>query len=264
MTGGGTSTFAFGIGLLAVLGLGAAIAIPNLTRSTCSGGNETAAIATLRNLGSAQAMFQRDGHCDVDDDGIGEFGTFGEMTGADGVRADPAATTRRDRLSPTVLSASLAAVNDDGIVTKSGHAFRIFLPGSRGAAVHEGKAGWTSGGPGSPGCCGRPPRAASPIVVHPGGPFSGPVLADGAETAWCAYAWPVAAGNSGQRVLFVDQGGEVWRTANADSRYSGVLGGPAWDAAMPAGSPSAWSPAPETKAVEEYRGRDGNLWKRVN
>jgi hypothetical protein len=84
---------------------------------------------------------------------------------------------------------------------------------------------------------------------------------DAAETAWCAYAWPVAAGNSGQRVFFVDQGGDVWHTANKPGRYSGNLGGPAWDAAMPADGKQGWSPAPN---VKEYRGRDGNLWKRAN
>jgi hypothetical protein len=140
----------FGIALVVTLGLGAAIAIPNMLSPKCGGGNETAAIATLRNLVSAQVRFQAAGHADVDGDGIGEFGTFGEMTGADGVRADASATNRGDVVGTPILSLSLAAVDANGVVNKSGQAFRVHLPGPRGTATHEGKAGWTTGGPGSP------------------------------------------------------------------------------------------------------------------
>ena len=54
-------------------------------------------------------------------------------------------------LEPPILSASLANADAAGIVTKSGYAFRIFLPGPTGGAVHEGKAGYWTGGPASPG-----------------------------------------------------------------------------------------------------------------
>ncbi len=101
---------------------------------------------------------------------------------------------------------------------------------------------------------------AAPIEHHQGSPFAGPVETDAAEKTWCAYAWPVATGNSGRRVFFVDQGGDVWQTSNADSRYSGSLAPPEWDAAMPEGG-RGWAPAPD---AAECRGRDGNLWKRTN
>lgn len=218
-----------------VVGAGAILALSNRGTHRGHGSNGTAAIATLRNLTYCQAQFQAAHLADLDGDGIGEFGTLGEMTTAAGIRADAAATTRGAPVNPALLSPALAAVDENGIVTKSGHAFRIFLPGPKGKAIHEGMAA-------------------------PAAPFSGPLDPDAAETTWCAYAWPVSAGNSGQRVFFVDQGGDVWQTSNADSRYSGFLAAPEWDAAMPAGG-KGWAPTPQGT---EHRGRDGNLWKRTN
>ncbi len=98
-------------------------------------------------------------------------------------------------------------------------------------------------------------------MLVPGTPLTGPVDTDAAERCWCAYAWPVAAGNSGDRIFFVDQDGDVWQSPNAAKTCSGLLGGPAWDAAMPSGTGSVWAPLP---AGDSHRGRDGNPWKRMN
>jgi hypothetical protein len=232
-----------GILFMVIVGAGA-VAILNMRGSHHGcGSNETAAIATLRNLASAQAQFRAAGHADVDGDGIGEFGTFGEMTGADGIRADATGARRNAGLKITVLSAALAAVNENGIVTKSGYAFRIFLPGTGGNAVREGQASHRM--PSGPGA---------------GPPFSGPVDVDASETRWCAYAWPVSHGNSGTRAFFVDQGGDVRQMANKEGRYGGLIAGPEWNVAMPVTEMPGWA-APH---VKEYRGRDGNLWKATN
>src|SRR5688572_22472463 len=223
------------LGGLVVLAAVAAIGAPRLLfRGTCCS-NDTAAIATLRNLASCQEQFRASLHADLDGDGFGEYGTFGEMTGTVGVRADPAGAARGTVVNPPILSAALAAIDENGIVTKSGYAFRIFLPGPGGTAIHEG-------------------RATAEF------PFSGPLEVDRAEASWCAYAWPVAVGNSGTRVFFVDPGGDVWQTSNANRRYSGMLATPGWEDAMPQGG-RGWAPAPDT---EQFRGRDGNLWKRTN
>lgn len=87
---------------------------------------------------------------DLDGDGVGEFGTFGEMTAAAGLRAGPSGETRRAPLSSPVLSPALANVDGQGIVTKSGYAFRIFLPGKEGEPVREGRGhGWDWKGAGA-------------------------------------------------------------------------------------------------------------------
>lgn len=196
--------------------------------------NDTAAIATLRNLASCQSQFQAAARVDVDGDGVGEFGTFGEMTGAAGVRESEDAQVRGDRLNPPVLSPALAGIASNGVVTKSGYCFRIFLPVVEGGASHEGR---------------------------PGGPFTADVDADAAETRWCAYAWPVAARQSGTRAFFVDESGEVWQTPNADGRYSGSGSPPPFDAARPAGGRDPWAPLPRGREVV---GRDGRPWKPTN
>ena len=67
--------------VIAIIAIIAAIAIPNLLAARLSA-NETAAIATLRNITSAQAQFQQSGKADFDDDGTGEYGGFLELSGA--------------------------------------------------------------------------------------------------------------------------------------------------------------------------------------
>lgn len=205
---------------------------------------------------------------DVDGDGIGEYGTLAEMTGTEGVRMDATGSKRGPVIYPPVLSPALANVDSVGVVTKSGYAFRITLPGENGAAVREGKPGYTTGGSCAwhP-CPGRNPKPCErcanppPLVHYPGAPCSGPVDPDAAEVRWCAYAWPVAAGNSGTRAFYVDQDGEVWQTANALLSLSGVNGGPAWDAALPQGTGNGWVALPKGAS---HTGRDGNVWIRTN
>lgn len=117
-----------------------AVVLPNLMQPTCRGGNRTAAVATLRNLASVQAQMRTAGRVDLDGDGLPEYGTFGEMTGAAGVRTDAEGRSRGAAISPPLLSPALAWVDENGIVTKSGYAFRIFLPARGGGEAREGRA----------------------------------------------------------------------------------------------------------------------------
>jgi hypothetical protein len=73
--------------------------------------NETAAVATLRNLASAQEQFRSAGH--------DRFGTFGELSAGVPVRG----TDRR--LDPPVLSPAFRKVLPDGTVKRSGYRFRL-------------------------------------------------------------------------------------------------------------------------------------------
>jgi type II secretory pathway pseudopilin PulG len=73
--------------VIAIIAILAAIAIPNLLAAKLTS-NETAAIATLRTIVSAQAQLSTSGRIDSDNDGRGEYGTFLEMTGAVGVRGN--------------------------------------------------------------------------------------------------------------------------------------------------------------------------------
>jgi len=227
--------------VIAIIAIIAAIAIPNLLAAKLSA-NETAAIATLRNLASCQAQIQTSGKIDCDADGIGEYGCFLEMTGTVGVRKGPVAgtppacdwTNKGTVVNPPILSAALAAVDAGGFVTKSGYAFQIFLPTA----------------------------AAPALFVHETGPaasasFASTIGCDMAETTWCAYAIPVARGNSGNRAFFVNQAGDVMQSPNETSPHQGV--------ATALNGNSAFRGAGITSQVAVgTAGQDGNVWKVTN
>ena len=180
--------------VIAIIAIIAAIAIPNLLAARLSA-NETAAIATLRNIISAQAQFQQSGKADTDDDGTGEYGGFIELSGAAAGRMTAA-------LVPPVLSGAFRVLNANGEVSRSGYFFHIHLPDVAGAGVAEPVAGYVAG------LCDS----------------------DLAETTWCAYTWPVNYNQSGNRTFFTNQGGDV--IAAEDGAYSGTGNGPAGDAAF--------------------------------
>lgn len=180
--------------VIAIIAIIAAIAIPNLLSARLNS-NETAAIATLRNIISAQSQFQSTARADDNNNGVGEYGTFAEMAGGVGVRGNA-------NLRPPVLSTAFRTVNGSGEVSRSGYVFKIFLPDNGGAGLSE---------------------------VANGGADAA-VDADVAETTWCAYAWPANYGNTGNRTFFVNQGGDI--VATESSAYSGTGSGPAANAAF--------------------------------
>ena len=181
--------------VIAIIAIIAAIAIPNLLAARLSA-NETAAIATLRNIISAQAQFQQSGKADQDADGTGEYGGFAELSGGQVGRMNAV-------LVPPVLSGGFRVLSAAGEVSRSGYFFAIYLPGAAGAPVAEPTNGYltTTG-----------------------------VDGDLAETTWCAYSWPVNYNQSGNRTFFTNQGGDV--LGCEVGTYSGTTAGPGGDAAF--------------------------------
>jgi prepilin-type N-terminal cleavage/methylation domain-containing protein len=217
--------------VVAIIAIIAAIAIPNLLSARLNA-NETAAIATLRNISSAQAQFQASSHADVDNDGTGEFGVFGELAaGTCGVRSTGTSIT------PSVLSGAFRTVNGEGEVSRSGYIFQMYLP----AAAADGTA---------------EPEAAD------GGVAAADVDADLSETTWCCYAWPANYNNSGNRTFFVNQTGDVTSTLNA--LYTGT-----GDASTNLDAGAAFMPGGAATAITGNVAigtvaRDGEVWKQVN
>ncbi len=212
--------------VIAIIAIIAAIAIPNLLAARLSA-NETAAIATVRNIISAQAQFQQSGKADVDDDGTGEYGGFVELSGGGIGRMIGV-------LIPPVLSGSFQTLNADGEVSRSGYFFRMFLPDDNGDGV---------------------PEPGGVAAGYPAG--GGTINSDLAETTWCVYAHPVNYNQSGNRTFFTNQAGDVIGTELA--AYSGQGNGPAADAAFTA-------PNEMTSSVDiGGNGQDGaaNTWKQV-
>jgi prepilin-type N-terminal cleavage/methylation domain-containing protein len=181
--------------VIAIIAIIAAIAIPNLLAARLSA-NETAAIATLRNILSAQAQFQQSAKADEDNDGTGEYGGFIELSGA-------APGRMAAILVPPVLSGAFRVLNLAGEVSRSGYFFHVVLAGPAGVGVPEPQAGYAVGGGLDP---------------------------DLSETTWCAYAWPVNYNQSGNRTFFTNQQGDV--IGCEDSNYSGTGAGPNPDAAF--------------------------------
>ena len=180
--------------VIAIIAIIAAIAIPNLLAARLSA-NETAAVATLRNIISAQAQFQQGAKADTDADGTGEYGGFIELSGGGAGRMAAV-------LNPPVLSGAFRVLNANGQVSRSGYFFRIYLPNPAGVGVGEPQTGYTA------------------ALVN----------ADLSETTWCAYAHPVNYSQSGNRTFFTNQGGDI--VATEKNTYSGTGAGPTSDAAF--------------------------------
>ncbi|MBK8178506.1 MAG: prepilin-type N-terminal cleavage/methylation domain-containing protein [Planctomycetes bacterium] len=227
--------------VVAIIAIIASVAIPKLLSARLSA-NESAAISTLRSLSSSQAQVQSSGAIDSDGDGAGEYGYFAELAGAQPVRvtvagAAAAGVAGTDNLTPSVMSSAFGAVNATSQVSRSGYFYQIWLPA---ATVGAATAG----------------IAEDPTT---GGKLAGPFPdSDNGEVMWCCYAWPIQAAQTGNRVFFVNQEGDLLQMLNRQAPpYSTAVAGPAFDAVFSAvgdmGSPLgingvaandtfAWSP----------------------
>ena len=209
--------------VVAIIAIIASIAIPNLLAARLNS-NETAAVATLRTIATAQVQFQATAKADEDLDGMGEYGVFRELTGAIPVRLGVLG-----RVDPAVLSGAFRTPNAVGAVSKSGYNFKLVLPGVGGVGV-------------------------CPDETND---FTG-VDSGLAETTWCCYAWPVNHGNSGNRTFMVNQRGDIIASDNSD--YTGDAPLLLFNAAFV--DPVANSIS-GMAAVGELGG-DGQMWRQVN
>lgn len=183
--------------VISMIAIIASMALPNLLATRLST-NETAAIATLRSIASAQAASQTRAAVDEDADGYGEFLYLGELSGTAALRGTGA------MLTPAAVSVSVGQVSNS-VGNKGGYFYAVFLPDVAGAGVGEDANGGKGAG-----------------VVDP----------DYSETFWLAYAWPTTYGNSGRRAFVVNQSGNILQTNNAVNQYSGLANMPAPDAAF--------------------------------
>jgi len=189
--------------VVAVIAIVASIAVPNLLSSRLTT-NESAAVATLRNLISAQAQFQAGTLIDTDEDGTGEYGFFGELSGATNLR-DRNGGVNGATLTLPVLSGVFRTVRN-AVVNHSGYFFQMYLPDADGVGVMEASTGGANPG--------NMPDA------------------DHSEITWCCYAWPANLHTSGNRAFCVNQLGILTQTNNeaAGQNYSGTESQPEPDA----------------------------------
>jgi len=209
--------------VVAIIAIIASIAIPNLLSARVSA-NETAAIATLRSVSSAQAQAQAASAIDVDVDGAGEYGYFAELAGTVNVRGGIAP------IVPPTMSGAFGIVAGSR-VSRSGYFFQMFLPDAAGAGVAEAATGGN----------------ASLVAAD----------ANMCEVIWASYSWPINRTTSGNRAFFVNQAGDVLQCQNDTVQYSGTATVPAFDAAFVVAGSLGGQVAVNTV------GQDGERWTTV-
>ncbi len=200
------------------------LAVPRFGPCCRLNANESTAIATLKNLSSAQSQLQASGALDCDEDGTGEYGFFAELAGAVPMRATrgPRAGAR---LEPPVMSRAFGTVVH-GCVRRSGYVFQLCLRSVDG--------GWVPEAP-----C--------------GGGIDASVDVDRAEREWICYAWPIEHGRTGRRAFVITHGGDVLACNMASELYSGRFGPPLGVAAFTVGA-AGWTLAVNTTDLR------GNVW----
>ncbi len=201
--------------------------------------DEASAVAALHDVADAQARFQAAAYVDVNENGIGEYGFFRELSGAVGPRQTSNGSATGAPLNPPLLAREFRRIDRRGEVTRSGYVFKMFLPGAAEIGVQETRVG----------------------------AFAVPLDSELCESMWGCYAWPAKHGVTGDRTFFVDQDVEVVST---DAAYSGP-GAFRTDDTIHLGNAGA-AFAPNGSAFRDQMidpvavgtvGRDGNLWQAV-
>jgi len=228
----------------AVIAIIAAIAVPSFYASRIRA-NESAAIATLKLLATAQAQVISSLAIDSNNDGVSEFGFFQELSGQRATRIDAqkgdglADSESGTKLDPTALSAAFGQVDENGVVRRNGYYFRMYLPGQ--------DVRWE--------------REDAPDKNYR------KVSGDHASSYWACYAWPVSYGLTGNRAFFINQSGDILVCTNEVTRYSGVGKGqsePKKESIIIGtfGGDKKKASMSDTISVNTV-GQDGNFWRVV-
>jgi hypothetical protein len=193
----GTALLGSPAGELNPMGMGiiASVAIPKLLSARLEA-NESAAIASLRSLASAQAQFQSVAALDRDGDGTGEYGLLGELSGGRPVRG------ANHVMEPAMLGTSFAQLTPDGaggaVVQRSGYYYQVWLHDERSVAI----------------CDPAEPQSVQWQQLDP----------DISEIVWSAYAWPVHPGQTGNRAFYIDQEGDLLACDPGPEGFGGLTG----------------------------------------
>ncbi|MBK9385402.1 MAG: prepilin-type N-terminal cleavage/methylation domain-containing protein [Planctomycetes bacterium] len=207
--------------VIAIIAILASAAVPRFAFARREA-NESAAIATLRNLVTAQQTLQTMGVVDVDRDGEGEHAFLAEIAGSAPVRGTTTV------LEPPSFSRAFGAIQLSR-ASRSSYLFQVFLPAMDGRGVAEDPNG----------------GKALASAVDP----------DLAEIFWCAYAWPANREPGNMKVFFANQTGEILAAGNEIARYDGDELRPRYDAAF------LDSESMIGLAAVNAVGRDGETWR---
>jgi hypothetical protein len=169
--------------------------------------NEKNAILMLKKIDRAEIEFWLEAIVDQDRDGAGEHGFLEELAGLVKCRdADNEPNGPIFSNSPHVLPKELGMTDtflgegEQDVSEVSGYCFQVFLPTGDGDDATS--------------------RRTDRVNIRAAWDF------------FIAYAWPIEAGVTGNRVFVIHPPGEPHFWANSDKTYSGRMNGPAWDAAL--------------------------------
>jgi len=219
--------------IVSILAVVAAITIPHL-RSPRVQANEQAAITMLERVLAAQQYAKEQRLIDSNQDGMGEFGFFQELTGMRNTRCDTDGDSIADAESavavdPPALAGSVF-IDGHGRVLRSGYLFQMYLPDR----VDDFQAERHNG------------------ISYP------PVSALLSANHWACLAWPMSFGESGRRAFFVNQSGRILSCDNDRSRYAGNRLVPSPRSPLKPGGLYMTS----SLAINST-GSDGNVWRSV-
>jgi len=228
--------------VVAIIAIIAAIAIPSLLRSRMTS-NETATVGTLRTMVASEAQFQGAAVVDQDLDGTGEYGYLQELAGnmQANVPRFVAGQAQANIRPGEYITQVLGVVDANGIASKSGYLYYMYLPNAGGGTTGE-----------APGLWAGVPGDANPQ-----------------ETRFICYAWPSTYDQSGKRVFVVNQQGEVFSARNVDAAGNAIYNGAAAASIPPAAAAlDSTAPvanqndisAPFADASAGTPGVDGQLW----
>jgi hypothetical protein len=152
---------------------------------------------------------------------VGEYAFLGEMAGTIPLRGTS------ERLEPAVLNKPLGATKD-GTATHTGYHYRIYLPAANGSGA----------------------------LCESNASDGKDVSAERAEASFTAYAWPVDAGTTANRV-WVMHNYLLYECEDPNGKYSGLEHAPRFDSSWPA------ERGVDREDGTPYVGKDGLTWQLV-
>jgi prepilin-type N-terminal cleavage/methylation domain-containing protein len=203
--------------VVTVIAILAGFFIANLIRCRAAA-NEATTMATLKMIVTQEAVFRCRGEIDQNQNGLGEFGLLGELSGELALR--PGTT---HVVNPPYLSQQLTTGGNKGNGTahKSGYLYTLYLstatPDNPNAAGNDLDLGGNNG---------------------TGGPAANAAALGFQEMNFAVYAWPAELRHSGQRAFFVNEIGDIYTTRMDANTYDGVAAKPAAGAAYVTGAPA--------------------------
>jgi prepilin-type N-terminal cleavage/methylation domain-containing protein len=216
--------------VVAIIAIIAAIALPGLLGSR-KAANEQAAVGSLKAVANAQQTFQTKRYVDQDLDGTGEYGFLQELTGVAGNVRNDGGTEAGGPIIGEILAQALGTLDVNGIASKGGYLFHMYLPTDDTVAGGD--------------------AVAEPQVL----PAGVAANSDAQEARWCCYAWPVNRGNTGDRAFVINHQGNVYETDNKVQLYSSAAVAPTANAAFVPGTLNV-----NGALAAGAAGVDGGIW----